>query len=227
MKSTLGFSAILATLALAGCGNDQSFKDDFVAIKDSMKLAVSARRQSGSPQQAHLSAEMIGSVLVGHSRPVTAVTIEDRNSTGFFTLIESNGAYGTYGSADRQALVFKRGVLTGTRGLGADLMSSSSDSSIALISARRSGNGTRVHRYIDGGEETVEIRFSCSVSVGESKSIAFGTVRGTGRVVREVCGSDGQQITNTYVVDGGSRVLWSRQWIGPSHGYAAIAPVRL
>ena len=225
MKPSHKFFAFAAVLALSACSNEQSFKDDYQALGGSLK-SIFARDKGGDASDA-LSVEAITSVLSGHDRAVTALTFEERNTAGLYTHIETNGAYKTFGSADRQALIFKRGVLTGTRGLGADLMSSDSDGSIALVTARRSGSATRVHRYLDGDEKTEELRFSCSVSAGGSKSVAFGVMRGTGRVMSETCQSADLQITNQYVVNGSGVVLWSRQWVGPEHGYAIVSPARL
>lgn len=123
-------------------------------------------------------------------------------------------------------MIFRNGVLSGTRGLGGDLMSSDIGT-VGLITARRAGQGERVSRHLDGEGKTVETRFSCAVSVGESKPVAFALVQGTGLVVNETCTAPDLQITNNYVVDSGGRVLWSRQWIGPGHGAVVIVPARL
>lgn len=227
MKPALGVSVLAAALALSGCGNDSAFNSDVSAVKGSFKSLLPGSGKTKGPQPAQLSGQAIAAVLQSIPKPISVVTFEDEQAAGVVSLIETNGAYRTYGNSARQAMIFAGGLLTGTRGLGEDLMSSNIAQSKALISARRAGQTTRVNRYLDGDATTVEMRFACAVSVGESKSVALGHVRGTGRVVTEACTSGETDISNTYVVDQAGRILWSRQWIGSGRGYVTVQPIRL
>lgn len=219
----LAAPVLAMALLVSGCGNDEAFNADFDTMKDSFRSALSTGKDDGNTQ---LTPETIGAMLASNPRPMMTVDIEDRIA-GFVSLIEVNGAYRTFGNSARQAVIFRNGVLSGTRGMGADLMSTSIGTS-GLIAARRNGQAMRVNRYLDGEGKTTEARFSCTVTVGESKSVGQGLVKGSGRLVTENCAAtDGFKISNSYVVSGGGQVLWSRQWIGPDHGYAVIAPIRL
>jgi hypothetical protein len=224
-KTILG--ALASVLVLGACGNDVAFNSDKESIKSRFKhFKVALQGMSGAEPTA-VSGDMITATLASNPRPMSVVTIEEKNASGIMSLIDVNGAYRTYGNSSRQAMIFRQGLLTGSRGLGDDLMSSDVGTA-GLIHARRAGQAARVSRYLDGEGKTVETRMTCSVSVGGSKTVGLGQVGGPGRVVAENCTpQDGTAIGNSYVVDGQGRVLWSRQWHGPGQGYMVVQPIRL
>lgn len=222
MTRAFKLGALASVFALAACGNDTAFNSDVDALKDGFKHFRTALKGKAGAEASQVSDEMIAATLASNPRPMSIVTIEDRSSSGIVSLIDANGAYRTYGNASRQALVFHNGLLSATRGLGDDLMSSDIDTA-GLIVSRKDGQATRVSRYLDGEGKTIEARMTCSVSVGENKTVGLGT----GRVVSEACTSDGADINNSYVVDGQGRVLWSRQWHGHGNGYLVVQPIRL
>ena len=225
MTRAVILGAWASALMLSACGNDAAFNSDMDAMKGGFQQFKAAIRGQSGAESTQVSGEAIAATLASNPRPMSVVTIEDRKSSGIVSLIQVNGSYRTYGNASRQAVVFRGGLLSATRGLGDDLMSSDIGTA-GLIHARRTGQANRVSRHLDGEGKTVEARMNCAVSVGDSKSVGLGQVRGTGRVVTEACSSEGVEISNSYVVDGQGRILWSRQWHGPTNGYLVVQPIR-
>ncbi len=214
--------ALTSVLVLVGCGNDTAFNSDVDAMKGGFKHFSAALRGNRGSTASQVTGEMISQTLASNPNPMSLVTIDDRNASGIVSLIEVNGAYRTYGNSSRQAVVFRNGLLSATRGVGDDLMSSDIGTA-GLIHARKAGQSVRVNRYLDGEGKTNEVRLTCTVGVGGRKKVGLGT----GRVVSETCVSEGTSISNSYVVNGQGQVIWSRQWHGAGNGYLTIQPLRL
>jgi len=161
------------------------------------------------------------SVLATTTGPLMRVVVENRGVSTFLFPIETNGAYVTWGASDRRSLTLKRGMLTGSRGLGEDLMSSGADASLALITARRSGSAQRIQRYLTPDNRSYEIVAACNIAPDGTQGVGAGVIRMT-----EVCQAPEHRFTNTYLVDGAGRILDARQWVSPQNDYLRLTLVR-
>ncbi len=224
------FTAIaLASLVLTGaCSNQPDhgklLKTATAGAKGKIKLRRNA--EAAAPATPDL-AKMVGESLARTSKPLTLIVIENRNGIAVLTQIESNKSYRTYASADRRSVTMTHGVITATRGLGADLMSAGIAGSLPAVRARQSGATSRTLRFLDGENQTVATTYSCNAKAGGSLQIRMGEVNSPARTVVETCSASSTSFENTYQVSPSGHVLQSRQWLGPQNGYVVTQALRL
>lgn len=164
--------------------------------------------------------------LAETSGPLELITREDNDGWSLMLRIEENNGYETFGSSDRRTVTMRNGILTASRGLGGDLMSSDISEVAPLIARRSAGQATRLMRFIGDEDQTAVIRFSCRISVGGAVPVKSGAVDSTARQVTETCTTSAREITNVYLVDGRGRSIGSKQWMGPSIGYILTQTLR-
>jgi hypothetical protein len=215
--------ALAALAALAACGN-QTDQGVFLKKVSSGELKKSGQAGAASPEQI---AAAVQASLDGTDLPVALAVIEGRNATAILTRIEQNGDYDTWGTPDRRTVTTRGGIVTATRGLGNDLMSSNTGTSLAMISRRKSGSTTRVMRHLDGENKTVELVLDCQYAKAGSKQLTAGELKNVAVTqMTENCSSGATSFSNLYMVDGRGRPLQSRQWLSPTSGYIVIQLLR-
>lgn len=210
--------ALAVTLSLAGCGSGPETGANPVA-------AIKAMIARPTPQPPPTGAD-INRVLAATTGPLILVTRGDGHGWATMLRIEGNGAHDTYGTADRRTLTMRNGIVTATRGLGGDLMSSDISGTEALILSRRTGDAPRIMRFLDGEDRTQTIRFDCDVSLGRTQSIEPDTAKSNLQLVTESCANGALRFANTYLVDRQGRLVRSRQWIGAQNGHLRIEMLR-
>lgn len=213
--------AVLVCLLLtAACGNDPNAQNVSLDLFRQIREARNAEPPSPPTQAA------VARALAETQGPMELVTREDNNGWSLMLRIEENRGYETFGSSDRRSVTMRGGILTASRGLGGDLMSSDISQIAPLVAARKPGKATRVMRFIGDEDQTAEIRFSCTLSVGESMPVKSGALDTTARQVTETCTTSAREITNVYLVDGRGRAVSSKQWMGPQIGYLLTQTLR-
>ncbi|WP_319824470.1 YjbF family lipoprotein [Thalassovita sp.] len=201
--------APLLALALAGCGNDAD-KGSALAIA---KGLFPAKASAGVPQKIDRQA-----ALARTSGPLVVVSAGAQANEALLLRIEENGPYETFATANRQTVTFRQGMVTSTRGLGDDLMSSNPDQALALITARKPGASTRQMQYLDGANNRINVQFNCDLAIaGQSRQMVSMT---------ETCTSESRDFVNEYHVDSGGHIVNSRQWISPMIGSYNIVVLR-
>ncbi|MBA85553.1 MAG: hypothetical protein CML69_12555 [Rhodobacteraceae bacterium] len=210
--------ALASALMLMGCSSDQDQKELLKSLRGSLPSFKKAAPPA-KPDPAR--------VLAATTGPVNMITQKSLNNAMVLTIeIAQNGPYRTHATSTKQSLTFRQGMATATRGLGHDLMSSSVNDSLRLISARREGKAKRVMRYLDSANTTLSYTFECDMYVTGATTIRQGVVSASVTEMTENCVSDTQKFTNTYLVDRGGMILSSEQWLGPNQGYFAIQVLR-
>lgn len=217
-------------LALSACGSDQTQGAATKAMLQTIKKATTRLAGGGKEQPASQAADspasLIGAALKATDGPVMIVVIEKRSAIAIMGLSQTNGDYETWMAADRRTLSFKRGILTSSRGLGDDLMSSRVDPAVALITARKSGTASRSYQYLNGVGYTTNLPVQCVIQPGGREKIDIGEVSSTTTRVAEVCQNGPMTLQNLYWVDSSGHVLKSRQWLGQMVGYVTIQRLR-
>ncbi|MBT0957801.1 YjbF family lipoprotein [Alphaproteobacteria bacterium KMM 3653] len=220
-------TGILASaLALASCGNEDNATAGYKEVYSALASVTKARKSAGTATGG-APANLVGNALSSIKGPVLIALTHGGKNTAAMGEFERNGSYQTFTTVDRQTLILKQGVLTGTRGLGEDLMSSEADASIALIRGRRSGTTTRTYRYLDGLGQERPLRLDCKIAPAGSEPVtnpAGGSISTT--KVGEVCTAGGLKVTNIYWVGSDGFVWQSRQWVGPEFGDVALQHLR-
>lgn len=225
----------LAGLSLAACGNAPGREVSAASIARGVVSAVIGQDDAQSPDPDRV-AQQAAAALANSDGEVIVVAIPNRDALAVMQEIERNGPYVTFGTADRRSVTLKNGILTGTRGLGYDLMSAEVAETGTLIRTQGEGAGRRVNRYLDGENLTVAISPWCQVKLGGTGRVNLGEVNAATRQVAESCvgerlaypGGTAERAAfqNSYQVTASGRVVQSRQWISPLNGYITIQSLR-
>lgn len=221
---------LLATLGLAGCGNTPDRGQGWKALQaayDTNRARSGAAGSSSGSVMAQDQQQLAVRAMKSVQGPVMVALVAETQKTAVLGVLQDNGSYRTWRTASRQTLTFKQGVLTGTRGLGFDLMSSDADASIALIRGRRSGTVQRVYRHIDGLNREVPTRMTCTVASDGADTVALATgATFAATRMKERCRADGLKVTNTYWVTGSGSIPQSIQWVSPEVGKLVLQSLR-
>jgi hypothetical protein len=128
--------------ALASCGNTPTEGQGWRVFSEAYRgrqAEAGDRAGGGAAAVPGDKQAAVARTIASVKGPLMVAVLDVNKTTAVLTTIGQNGPYITWTTADNQSLIFKRGVLTGTRGLGYDLMSSDADAAINLITARRPG----------------------------------------------------------------------------------------
>ncbi len=213
----------LTCMMLASCSSGNDYEVNAVTVA---KGFFSKNKKPAQPDQQQLAAS-VQAAMNATDAPLILVAISGRNVVSVMQKIETNGPYDTYGTSDRRSITLKRGILTASRGLGEDIMSSDVAPVLSLVTNRRAGSAQRVHRYLDGENVIVPLEATCTVRPGGRVRVVAGDLNREAIAVTEDCRAQTTEFQNSYQVDVVSgRILQSRQWISPMNGYIVIQSLR-
>jgi len=213
-------TALTCLALVAGCGNDPQNQNTGLDLIQELVANLS------SEPPAPPSPQIISQALAETEGPLELFQREDNQRWGLMLKLEENRGYETFGTAFRQTATMRNGLLTATRGFGGDLMSVDISEVAPLISGRKPGQGTRIVRFLGDEDKTTELRFECSVTVGQSVAVTSGALDVMARQVTETCQGDGREITNNYLVDSNGRSVSAKQWVTPLNGYFLTQTLR-
>lgn len=211
---TIGL-ALCAGLILASCGSDKSAST--LDMLKSIPASIKARRTPPPP----ISAAQIAQALQSTNKPVALFQLENRrNAQVLLSEVERNGEYQTFGNQARQAVVMRDGMITASRGLGGDLMSTEEDELLYMIQSRAGGNVSYVQRFLTPEYKTKEIIYHCSVRPGAGGHTPLGRATMPTSSVGVSCQAAGEaSFENSYYVAGDGTIVSGRQWMGETLGY--------
>lgn len=218
-------AALVTMMALAGCSSTGE-ADKSVAISRFLVGMVKKDPAAPTPQQV---AAVASEALARTAGPLAIVIFKSRKAATVIRQIESNGDYrtwSTWGVKERRTVTTKHGVITATRGLGFDLMSSDIDALLALVQRRQEGTVSYVMRFLDGNHTIKEETATCEIKRGDEQFVEIGEIRQPALQMFASCVSPERQFVNLYIVNGAGRVLQTRQWTGPSLGFASLQYLR-
>lgn len=218
MKSTLVLG-IFSMFVLAACGSDSDSATNTDIVRSFASSAFGVVKPAG-PAPERMTRARLAEVLT----PVMLVTIDSTGHEALIAEIETNGSVATWSSVDDITISLKNGVIVATRGFGADLMSAA----VPAVS-RSSGGGashTRVHVLLNGEDQSVRTRFSCTMQNLGTKAVDVVQVSYQTTHVVESCTADGATFKNDYWISSDQKIRKSRQWISPDVGFLTIADVR-
>lgn len=208
IKTTL---ALLA-FALAGCSSDPETASLYRALLPFGKAAP-------QPDAAYTSARANGSPLFAaavESNPA-AVTFFARQARASKSGVE------TWIAPDGAQIMLNDGILTGTRGFGADVMASETSESRALIKSLGTGYATRLMTLLDGDNHAVTRAFKCKISPGPMQTVNQGTANISARTVTETCRNGDIAFSNFYwLVPSTREIIQSSQWAGATTNKISI-----
>jgi hypothetical protein len=167
------------------------------------------------------------------AQPLTRAQVDAANTAAIWARLESdqaptlmyavalNGGYVTYLSQFRQSVTLRGPAqVTGTRGLGTDLLSAWSSRPDPLAQAIPPGSWparvTRSYEFpADGPLGRVEV-YDCRFELGNTRELAILQVRHRGVEISEYCTGPAGSFENLHFADAATGFVWrSLQWIGP------------
>ena len=141
--------------------------------------------------------------------PVVIAELPTLKVAAVMAEVARNGGVTTWQGNDGVGLSTKSGLLISTRGIGFDLMSSSVEGPLAMITGQGTGTAIRDHRHLDGEDQEVLTRFECTYLHSKHH-------------VSENCASKKLTITNQYWLDQSGDIWRSQQWAGVRNGYILL-----
>lgn len=205
--------ALACTAMLTACGSKPNVGVEYIKT-----YGLFGKKQTA--ENSTVSQEQIAQVLSATAAPVELIGVESRSSQSVVIGMERNGAYQTYGTAARQTIVLRDGMLVATRGLGGDLMSVDETALLRMVQNRQSGTARYTMRFLTPDNQTKTIDVSCTVSNGGPTQMAGVTM------VNAACAGEGATFTNSYAVASGGAILQGRQWLGKELGYVTNQAMR-
>jgi len=197
-------SLLALCLALAACDSGRGERSFFDLALD--RIVSLAQRQPPPPTAAQIRAGLTPEVLAQLGGAVLLVEFPKWDMAAGLLPIGRNRGHVTWRTTDGVTLSFRDGMMVSTRGLGFDLMAADVGAALAAVKAGR-GQAVRIHRYLDGENQTVSLRLICD----------YG--REDGGATTETCDVGGRNIENRYWLDPAGNLRKSRQWHGPKHGH--------
>lgn len=222
----VGIALTLAAV-LAACGSNQG-ADGGLGTK---QLLAQLKNRNVDPTP--LTQQQIAEALQATPNPVAMFVFEKRkNAQGLLLEIETNGPYHSFGNSARNVIVMRNGMITSTRGLGGDLMSSDEEALLSLVRSRSAGTATYVQRFLTPEGVTEELTYRCTTRTGGGQQVAAGLVNAPTVMVHASCEGDsnylgaGSSFANDYAVSGDGVILSARQWVGDYMGYVGSQYLR-
>lgn len=216
-------AAFLGAFAvLSACGNDTSTAQPTKVIGDLVKGLAAGR--SGPPEP--IPDLLVATALGASSEPVVLVDLKERNTQALLLRIETNGPYETFATSARQSITMRNGIMTATRGLGGDLMSSESDALIGLLRARRAGTVSYVMRFLNGEDQTRSLRYTCSLRDTGTERVARGQINVVGKRMTATCTGNAKSFELHFVISQSGFVLKADQWLGDYLGQVSAQALR-
>jgi hypothetical protein len=210
----------LVVLAVAGCSNTREDRPGLDILK-----ALTQREAAPVTLDSQQVDAVVAATLQATDIPLALATFQNTENNVVLREIARNGEFRTWsdaGTSERRNITTRNGMLTSTRGLTRDLMSSDISESLALISARSAGSATRVQRYLDGENQIVPVIMQCSISRGDPVRVQVGEINRMAIQMMERCDDGTQSFTNIFNVDDSGRILQSAQWMNDVFGIVVI-----
>lgn len=208
-----GFT-IACVLLLAACGSGRNEVMDR-ALEDLTEDLLGGDAAEEAPAQALGRADVEAA-----DRPAILGRLMGDNSSTLLFRAAVNGPYDTYLSKLGQTIVLHGHLVTGTRGLGFDLLSVAVSRGDPVVYpmplSRWPQSVNRTYEFPDFSAQGRMETYRCSFEQGDASSVTIlGRVH-SGVEVSEVCVGDDRSFENLHLVEPGSGLIWrSIQWTGP------------
>jgi hypothetical protein len=219
MQSFLRASCVsLSLMALAACGTE-SQGPAAQALNIVTSLVQSGPKAKPPGPDDLLTRDVIDTVTV----PYAMLGVERREAYVTMTLAGQNGAYDSWVTADGAGIVLRNNVLTGTKGLGKDLVTADVGEISNLLRSGQNGAISRVHEYTNGEGRNFTLRYACTLSPAGTEAITIIGKTYQTRVISEVCTSNQDTFQNRYWIGQSDGVMWqSRQWVSDDVGHLLL-----
>ncbi len=206
-------------LAVAGCSNGE-----FNPIVEAAVLEIlpGERAPEADPAAAAAGPLTREQLTRADIATIRAKLTGDATPTYLFAASD-NGGYVTFASGIRQTLTLRGSFVTGSRGLGWDLLSALSSRPDPLVTPIPPGQWpTVVQRSYEFSAFAPQGRieaYECRFEFGEVEELVILQVRHRGVSVTEICENETGSFENLHLADVATGFVWrSIQWLGPQQG---------
>lgn len=210
---------ITVLFGLLGCGNVDSGPSFGGALLGRLKGAVAA-----APSASKTASQMTRARFAKQDKAVIIATIASRKAQASLFELRKNGATTTWLTGDGVSLLIQGAVMSGTRGLGHDLMSADV---VQVRQALATGGGTaqRAMWSLDGEDQSIRQEYTCQITGQGSETIQILGREHKTTKFQEQCIGDGQSFKNLYWKTGD--IVWkSSQWISPELKHVVIEKIQ-
>ncbi len=217
LRARLTAGLVLLSVA-AGCGNEKSEPNPIAAALGAAAVSTVSQikaRRSGATTAARPPVTRADIEKAGV--PILRAVIPGRGTDSFLTVLDSKGDVVTWKTAEGTTLALRNGVLTQTRGLGPDLMSSN----VPTVGQLLLDGGTHPRQYFFLGSDDQSTRrtYECTVTkVGAEVIEIFDTPHSVTRVTEDCVRPQGSKIQNEFWIEG-QTVRKSKQWASALVGH--------
>ena len=207
-------TCLAAALTLSACGNDPAADEYLGPVKT--LLSVIKGKAGAGPSLATLdpgSLAALRQALEADGQPIYLVANPTMKYANLMAPYGQNGDVQTWASTTYETISLRDGMLTASRGFGADLMSAV----VPGVSAISAGHGSlrRAYYYLDGADQPHVFDYTCEVAPAGAESVAVLGKSYATRKVSEVCTGPGDGFTNEFWFDQSGVLRQSKQRIAP------------
>ena len=224
MRFSLRFpllAALLAT-ALAGCTDEGLNPIVEKAMEAANPFGVSADQPKGPPvTRAAIDKADVATIF--------ARLASDKGAT-YLVAAADNGGYVTYASGLRQLVIMRGSQVTGSRGLGYDLLSAKSSTPDPLATpmpvSRWPALVQRSYEFPDWAPRGEIQTYNCRFERGAAKEMEILQVVHRGIEVSEYCEGPAGSFEQLHFADATTGFVWrTLSWLGPRQGLIDIQVV--
>ena len=217
MKMRTFMSCALALAVTAGCsqqtGGETSIQSralELIASSGDKPVLQDARilqlAQSGGPQMKFGIEDL----------EIVSIAFQDTSRDGIQTWIVLGGF----------SFVEQDGIISNTRGLVDDQMSTDIAQTRAAVLGKRAGSTTRSMTFIGSEDAIVKRTFDCTITKRGARTLTFDGKDLATTLMAEDCSDPADSFTNLYWVRNATgKIVQSRQWGNPEIGAIVLRTV--
>ena len=214
------FRTLALILTLASCSNTPELETGEIKTLQVLKNAIIQSRKSKKFINAR---DLLSRKQIDESNTAVLFVELKTGQNGTLTPYPGKGDGQTWLGADGATLTLDNGILKASRGMGADLMGSTSTFPLWKNISSAEAIYTRELSYIDGNNKIYRLALDCTIKKnGTSENLKIWGLIFFATRYDEICHYPEGKIANTYYLDKKEIVRRSIQYHSESIGYITI-----
>jgi len=208
IKQTLIVVSILALTACSSKNNEKAGVGSIITTQ--LKGVIVARKAAKSGAKPVAPKPLTFADVRKTKADLVRIEIPKYKSATLAQFTNNNDGYKTYVTGASQSFTLKGSELTGTRGLGHDLM------------ARSIGDADRTYKYLDAINHTRRFDVTCSSKSAGMEKVKVLDKTFNLRKIEEVCRNESKAFKNVKWVSASGNTRKATQWVGHEIGFVII-----
>jgi hypothetical protein len=217
-------AGLVALAFLAACGTEKPAPNPIAVTLGAAATSTFAKMKAGkSGATGAAKAPITRADIEKAGVPVLRAGIPSRGTDGFMTVLDRKGDVVTWKTPEGTTFALRSGVLTQTRGLGPDLMSSNVPSVGQLLQS--GGTYQRQYFFLGPDDQPTRRTYECTATkVGTEVIEIFGKSHSVTRVTEDCVRPLGTRVQNEFWIEG-QTVRKSKQWASALIGHIEMERV--